>query len=113
MGDNILNLDELDIGGKPPFEFVFDGETYRCATPEALDVRDLKDLAAEADADPLALLTWLLGPEQIETLDKAPAVFALPHVQAVIEGWYEHHGLTPGKSGGSSTSPGTRKHRRR
>lgn len=108
MGDNILNLDDLDVGGKPPFEFQFDGETYRCASPEVLDIRGLSDLQEQANSDPIQLLSWMLGPEQMEKLDASPAIFSVLHLDAVMNGWYNHHGINPGKSGGSSKSPGTR-----
>ena len=105
----ILNLDDLDVGGKPPFEFQFDGETYQCSSIESFDARTFARLRDEADRDPMAMLQTMLDEEQVQRLYDTDAVFTLRHMNAVFEAWMEHHELDLGKSGGSAKSPKTKK----
>lgn len=109
----ILNLDDLDIGGKPPLEFQFGGERFTLQSVEAVDLRALSTVTAEADDDPMSLLHFLLGDEQIPRFDAVEGVFSAPRLKALTDRWYEYHGITPGKSDGSSESPKTKKPKKR
>lgn len=90
---------------KPPFEFTFDGETYTTISPNKLDPRVIDESLTR---DPAGQLFMVLGSEQWERLEASPAEFTADHLEALLEAWYTHHGLSEGKSGGSRR-PSTRR----
>lgn len=85
---------------KDPFKFRFGGEEFTTSDPHELDVRAL----TRADEDPALVLALILGQEGWDRLEAVEEVFTLEHLQALVEAWFAHHGLTPGKSPGSQKS---------
>lgn len=92
--------DEHD--GIEPFEFIFAGETFTCASPNDFDVRELGKILERGGQDPALLLALMLGEEQWGRLEAVEAVFTTRHLNALVKAWLAHYGLDLGKSGGSA-----------
>jgi GGDEF domain-containing protein len=86
--------------GVLPFRFRFGGEEFTCVSPNEFDIRTLGDVITSND--PAMQLAMLLGEDGWRRLEAVEAVFAAPHLKALVENWLKPHGLDSGKSGGSA-----------
>lgn len=99
-----FKLDDIQLDGKPPFVFEWDGGTYECRDPSTTDIRRIHDELQGAGDDPAAVLRFLLGDEQYARLDESDALFTGLHLKALTEAWMDHHGTSVPKSSGSPKS---------
>lgn len=100
----VLKLDQVELDPIDPLLFEWDGHTYTTSSPQETDIRRLRDIIADAERDPTALLKVLLGDEQYEQLDKSELSFTGQHLMVLVEAWTKHHKLDLPKSSGSPKS---------
>lgn len=79
---------------KAPYQFSFDGEEYTCASPEDIDIRELKTMLVESEKDPSVQLRWMLGDDGWNMLEAAEGTFTARHLKIVTEQWLGHHGMS-------------------
>lgn len=105
MPDDILDLDEV-TPEVPPLRFRFGGREFTCVNPEGLDIRTLDELTSAFTSESQAndALRFVLGADQFAQLDELSETFTIARFNTLMTAWYEHHGISAGKSSGSGKS---------
>ncbi|HMG44996.1 MAG TPA: hypothetical protein VK611_26925 [Acidimicrobiales bacterium] len=95
-----FDLDALEREGediKPPFKFKHGGKVFTLSDPAEIDLSEIVEIGTNPSGE-AGLLANLMGDqyEDIVNAGKLPQWKLGPMLQA----WYDHYGLEPGKSRG-------------
>ena len=94
-----FDLDALEREGevKPPFKFKHGGKWFTLADPAEIDLRDIVEIGTSPSGE-AGLLANLMGDQYEEIVESGP----MPQwkLAPMLQAWYDHYGLEPGKSQG-------------
>lgn len=102
MGTTPFDLDALEVEAETaePFPFTWKGQTFTLPTLSQMDWRD--QTAFVKSVDPVESLRLLLGDQFDRFVDAGP--MSVARMNALLDAWQGHQGVTLGESGASSGS---------
>lgn len=86
---------------KEPFRFRFAGQVFTTLDPFDTDIVAMR---GAVDSDPGENLAMILGEVEWDRLEALEETFTLRHADLLVEGYFKHHGIHPGKQPGSQKS---------
>jgi hypothetical protein len=94
-----FDLDALEREGeiKSPFKFKHGGKWFTLADPAEIDLSEIVEIGTSPSGE-AGLLARLMGDQYEDIVEAGP----LPQwkLGPMLQAWYDHYGLEPGKSRG-------------